>query len=452
VVSNRECLSFNHDNLDIFKLLGMILTSFTLLSYLHISRSPELSLNLRFALTGVFLGNMVNPVWWRQGDEVHEHEVIVYAFIVLKALFPVKRPRKRGLGEAVNLDSYSSVSNLFQQNPPWWQDIADALKTHPLTKDLLHLHNPNGLNNWFVKTRDMAKFSGRTFRDTQSANRWKAYLLCDVKRGVLEAHLGTAQEPQVELPRPPPATKVAPRDWKDDYEQQAGLLRGQGQGKIFFDSLYDKENDENFTHFDPLAIMQDVEDHCPLLHQTVSMLVTGPRDSENKIRTPEYKLMQGFTHLAAMCRVRSTHAVPVFAIFMAIVFFACATNRSLIDAKAASGSCATMRTLNKFLDARGIAQTSEAMYEQRYPIIGFIMGAYDNYVRGSRRIKHQRLGRHTHMIVGTMRAAGNMLVPPNLDFEAVAGPCALDTVTLQDVLSIVSTDDDDLPNFDLGIQ
>eukprot|EP00242_Pyramimonas_sp_CCMP2087_P016893 CAMPEP_0198214782 /NCGR_PEP_ID=MMETSP1445-20131203/43999_1 /TAXON_ID=36898 /ORGANISM="Pyramimonas sp., Strain CCMP2087" /LENGTH=121 /DNA_ID=CAMNT_0043890109 /DNA_START=113 /DNA_END=478 /DNA_ORIENTATION=- len=98
-------------------------------------------------------------IWWQRGDAVQESEVIAYAFVVLKKLYPRKGTRKRGREETVDLDeTLPTVSDMYETSAEWWEDIAKALSSHEATKNLIHLHSANGLMNWFVKKRKDASF------------------------------------------------------------------------------------------------------------------------------------------------------------------------------------------------------------------------------------------------------------------------------------------------------
>jgi len=93
--------------------------------------------------------------------------------------------------------------------------------------------------------------------------------------------------------------------------------------------------------------------------------------------------------------------------------------------------------LNTFFAARAKAQTSAAAMEKKFPSTCFVLAAYDNYVRASQRIKHQRFGRKLDMIVGTMRVAGSMRLPARFVFgERRDAPFVLATVTIDDILQL----------------
>ena len=117
---------------------------------------------------------MPKQVWPRKNEAVLEPEVVMYAFIAFSALFPTTQSRKRGrdAAEPVNLAAHPNVSAFFGTQPSNWVDIASAMSTHPLTKELPHLHSSAGLNSWFAKYRPKLKFSS-AFRDAHCSQRWK---------------------------------------------------------------------------------------------------------------------------------------------------------------------------------------------------------------------------------------------------------------------------------------
>ena len=126
-------------------------------------------------------GSMPKKVWPKSADAVQEWEVLLYAFIVLKFLFPVlpgSRKRRRGSDESVSLEKLEGLTNvtgLFVQDVKWWEDIALALSFHPVTKVKPHLCSAPGLNSWFVNGRGSTKtkIKGSSFRDAHCSERWK---------------------------------------------------------------------------------------------------------------------------------------------------------------------------------------------------------------------------------------------------------------------------------------
>jgi len=295
---------------------------------------------------------MPKQVWPRKNEAVLEPEVVMYAFIAFSALFPTAQSRKRGrdAAEPVNLAAHPNVSKFFGTQPAYWVDIASAMSTHPLTKELPHLHSPTGLNSWFAKYRPNMKVSN-AFRDAHCSQRWKAYLVCEEKRAVLEVHLQRAVERRnnqadetINTETPPTniaASSLAPADPSHDFSpevrQEVALMAGNGDGKKVFSMLYDIDNDENLTHFNPGSILDVVKEHCNHLYVSVEAVVTGPNDLRNTVKTPMFKVLQGCLKLAELVRVRSKRAVPVFAFFMAIVYFSTATNRTLMDGRNSEG-------------------------------------------------------------------------------------------------------------------
>ena len=87
---------------------------------------------------------MPKQVWPRKNEAVLEPEVVLYAFIAFSFLFPATQSRKRGRdsAEPVDLAAHPNVSKFFGTEPAYWVDIASAMSTHPLTKELPHLHSP----------------------------------------------------------------------------------------------------------------------------------------------------------------------------------------------------------------------------------------------------------------------------------------------------------------------
>ena len=112
-----------------------------------------------------YLGCLVAPtrcsfagmVWPQKNGLVEEWEVVLYAFIILKAVLPILLPliasRKRALDgpKGINWSDYRNVTNRFGIVPGWWEDIALALSYHPVTCKYTHLHSSAGLNSWFAK-------------------------------------------------------------------------------------------------------------------------------------------------------------------------------------------------------------------------------------------------------------------------------------------------------------
>jgi hypothetical protein len=416
---------------------------------------PEPPACPRRCIPVLVLSDMPPKIKWPQrGDAVDEPEVILYALVALKELYPRKAARKRGHAETVDLEKVTCVTDMFGKQREWWNDIAKALSTHEETKHLEHLHCPGGLMNWFCKKRKAASFDKVTFRDAASNERWKAHLECPQKRARLESHLERAQDNL----RAAANERSTPMDTEGEtvpdgvgessnnaveftgtLAQEADLLCGAGNGKELFRMLYETEDDNNFWNFNPAAIMGVLQKQCIMLFTMVSILSARPRDVSNVRRNTGWKMLQGTLKLLELMRIRSTHAVPVVALFMAMVFFANFTNRNLIDARAASGASTTVRTLSTFFDARAIRQRSEEVVAERYQMQRFVLAAYDNYVKVSRKIKTQITGRSNQMVEGTMRCAGPMLVPAGLDFKATKSPCSLLSVSMADVLGLVST-------------
>ena len=418
---------------------------------------------------------MPKKVWPKSGDEVQEWEVILYAFIALKALFPLVqgRSRKRGRDEQVDLDVHNNLTGLFVKTQEWWKDIAGALSTHPLTRDKKNLTQYEALYSWWIKYRNCnkTKFRGNILRDTWCVQRWKAYLSDDEARSVLEAHYESAVKrkraaealtnagdtdgelavivpavvldvvPAVAVPGASTAQlesrKELMAELKEELKKEKELMSGSRSGKQDFHMLYNTDKDDNLTQFNPASILEVMKEKCSNLHDIVATFVTKPSDNRNKLKTPQQKMLQGFLIFSQMLRVSSERAVPVVALFMSIVFFACTMHRELMNEKAALGSCTTMKTLNTFLDIRKAVQSSDEVLSTLYPLSMFLLLVYDNYVKASRRIKHQRFGRKNKMVSGTMRGAGCVLIPPGLDFHAAA-PYNLETVTLEQVLGYVS--------------
>ena len=124
---------------------------------------------------------MPKKVWPKSADAVQEWEVLLYAFIVLKFLFPVvpgSRKRRRGSDESVSLEKLeglSNISDLFVKDVTWWKDIALALSFHPVTQDKPHLCSAPALNSWFVNFMGSTKTKskGTGFRNAHCSERWK---------------------------------------------------------------------------------------------------------------------------------------------------------------------------------------------------------------------------------------------------------------------------------------
>jgi len=123
--------------------------------------------------------------------------VVLYAFIILKAVLPILLPliasRKRALDgpKGINWSDYRNVTNRFGTVPGWWEDIALALSYHPVTCKYTHLHSSAGLNSWFAKYRKLRKF-GNIWRDARCRDRWLDYLTDEQKRSVLLVHFQRA--------------------------------------------------------------------------------------------------------------------------------------------------------------------------------------------------------------------------------------------------------------------
>jgi uncharacterized protein YqfB (UPF0267 family) len=56
-------------------------------------------------------------------------------------------------------------------------------------------------------------------------------------------------------------------------------MAGNGDGKKVFSMLYDIDNDENLTHFNPGSILDVVKEHCNHLYVFVEVVVTAPMTS-----------------------------------------------------------------------------------------------------------------------------------------------------------------------------
>ena len=210
------------------------------------------------------------------------------------------------------------------------------------------------------------------------------------------------------------------------------------EGRSVFPELYDTTKDENFTTFSFSSIKERIKAKCPISFSFLHVFVTSSRDDENGRRTREYKLEQGTRKVLEMARIKSSRAVPVFALFMSMVYFAIAKSRGFMDEVASAGCCTTMKTLSTFFDARMVTESSHDVLVARFPVYCRLLLVYDNYVKACRRVKHQRFGRHTEMLAGTMRGAGCTLIPQGLVIGAGAAAFVLGAVSLGDVLGLVS--------------